>query len=91
MNICSEKKNHRQALDSLIAAGEEGVAKWADIAEDLDSEGRFKWSDLQVNPQVISQKVFMKSFCRSQFWHKSVNSFYISVALNGKLMDLCGN
>jgi hypothetical protein len=64
------------------------VAKWADIAEDLDSEGRFKWSDLQVNPQVISQNVFMKSFGNNQFPHKSVNLFFILVTMKDKLTPL---
>ena len=47
-------------------------------------------------PQVpmshfISQKVSIKSFCKSQFLHKSVNVCFILVMINDKLTDLCGN
>ena len=42
-------------------------------------------------PDLISQKVFIKSFCKSQFPHKSVNLFFISVMIKDKLTDLCGN
>jgi len=35
----------------------------------------------------ISQKVFIKSFCKSQFPQKSVNVSFIIT----KLTDLCGN
>ena len=31
---------------------------------------------------LISQKVFIKSFCKSQFPHKSVNLFFILVIIN---------
>ena len=41
--------------------------------------------------KLISQKVFIKSFCRSQFPHKSVNSFLILVMIKDELTDLCGN
>ena len=39
---------------------------------------------------LISQKVF-KSFCKSQFPHKFVNLFFISVIIKDKLTDLCEN
>ena len=39
----------------------------------------------------ISQKVFIKSFCKSQFPHKYVNLFFISVTTTDKLTGLCGN
>ena len=40
---------------------------------------------------LISQKGFIKSFCNSQFPHKSVNLSFISVMLKDKLTSLCGN
>jgi len=39
----------------------------------------------------ISQKVSIKSFCKSQFPHKSVNVFFISVMIKVKLTDSWGN
>jgi len=39
----------------------------------------------------VSQKVFMKSFFKSQFPHKSVNLFFILVIRKDKLTDLCWN
>ena len=39
----------------------------------------------------ISHKVFLKSFCRSQFPHKSVNLSFIITNIKNKLTDLCGN
>ena len=38
-----------------------------------------------------SQKVFMKSFCESQFLHKSVNLSSIIANIKDKLTNLCGN
>ena len=40
---------------------------------------------------IMSQKVFIKSFCKSQFPHKFVNLFFILVMMKDKLMDSCGN
>jgi hypothetical protein len=40
---------------------------------------------------LISQTVLIKSFCKSQFLHKSVNLFFILVIMKDKLKDLCGN
>ena len=39
----------------------------------------------------ISHKVFLKSFCISQFPHKFVNSFCTSVIVKDKLTDLWGS
>jgi hypothetical protein len=39
---------------------------------------------------LISQKVSMKLFCKSQFPHKSVNSFFVLVTMKNELMDLLG-
>ena len=39
----------------------------------------------------ISQRVFIKSFCKSPFPHKSVNLFFILVTIKDKLTNLCGN
>ena len=38
----------------------------------------------------ISQKVFIKSFCKSQFPRKYVNSFFMSVKIKNELTNLCG-
>jgi len=40
---------------------------------------------------LISHKVFVKSFCKSRFPHKSVNLFFMSVIIKNTLTDLCGN
>ena len=40
--------------------------------------------------KLISRKVFLQSFCNSQFPHKSVNSLFISVIVKDKLTDLWG-
>ena len=39
----------------------------------------------------ISHKVFIKSFCKSQFPHKFVNVFFIIAIVKDELTDLCGN
>ena len=39
----------------------------------------------------ISQKVFLKSFCKNQFPHKSVNLSFSITNVENKLTDLCGN
>ena len=41
--------------------------------------------------QLISQKVFVKSFFKSQFPHKCVNFFFMSLIIQDTLTDLCGN
>ena len=41
--------------------------------------------------EVISQNVFIKSFCKRQFPHKSVNLSFINTNTKNKLMNLCGN
>ena len=40
---------------------------------------------------LTSQKVFMKSLCKSQFQHKFVTLFFIPVTLKNKLTDSCRN
>ena len=46
----------------------------------------------QVNPRnIISQKVFTKSFCKGQFPHKSVNLTFIITNIKNKSTDLSGN
>ena len=40
---------------------------------------------------LISQKVFVGSFCKSQFRHKLDNFFFVIVIIKDKLTDLCGN
>ena len=41
--------------------------------------------------EFISQKVFVKLFCKCQFLHKSVNVSLITTNIKNKLQDLCGN
>ena len=41
--------------------------------------------------ELISLKVFVKSFCRSQFPHKSVNLCFIITNTKDELTNLCGN
>ena len=40
--------------------------------------------------KIVPHEVFLKSFYKSQFPHKSVNLYFISVIINDKLMDLWG-
>ena len=40
---------------------------------------------------LISHKVFPKSFFKIRFPHKSVNVFFILVIMKDMLTDLCGN
>ena len=35
----------------------------------------------EMAPDLISHKVFIKSFCKSQFPHKSVNVLFLSVII----------
>ena len=44
-----------------------------------------------ISTRIISQKVFIKSFCKSQFPHRSVELSFIITNLKSKLTDLCGN
>ena len=41
--------------------------------------------------KLISHKVLLKSFCKSQFSHKSVNLFFILIIVKDKLTDLWGS
>ena len=41
--------------------------------------------------ELIRHKVFIKSFCKSQFPHKSVDLSFILVIIQDKLTSLCGN
>ena len=41
--------------------------------------------------RLISQKVFIKSFCKSQLPQKSVNLSFITTNIKNKLTDSCGN
>ena len=41
--------------------------------------------------QLISQKVSIKSFCKSQFPHTSVNLSFSVTDVKDTLIDLCGN
>jgi len=46
---------------------------------------------LLIEDQIEKQKVSVKSFCKCQFLHKSVNLSFIITTLKNKLADLCGN
>ena len=48
-------------------------------------------SDQRACPDFISQKVFIRSFCKSQFPHKSVHLSLITTNTKNKLTNLCGN
>jgi len=39
----------------------------------------------------LSHTVFLKSFCKSRFPHKSVNLFFILVIVKDKLTDMWGS
>jgi len=41
--------------------------------------------------ELISHKIFLKSFCRSQLPHKSVNSSFTIVNIENRLTDSCEN
>jgi len=41
--------------------------------------------------ELISQKVFIKVFCKIQFPHESVNLFFTLVMIKDKLTDLWGH
>ena len=50
-------------------------------------------SDKLVGPNqtdIISNKVLMKLFRKSQFPHKSVTLFFIMTGMKDTLMNLCG-
>ena len=51
-----------------------------------------RWGhELEEGAAFISHKLFIKSFCKSQFLHKSVNLFLILVIIKDKFTDLFGN
>ena len=61
--------------------------------EGRESAGERVRKDARVRERsgLTSQKVFIKLFCKSEFTHKSVNSFFILVMIKNNLTDLCGN
>ena len=46
---------------------------------------------LPARDNIVSQEVFIKSFGKSQFPHKSVNLSSVINNIKNKLTDLCGN
>ena len=53
-------------------------------------EADSKYRALKQCSGFVSHKVFLKSFCESQFPHESVNLFFTLVIVKKKLMDLWG-
>ena len=49
------------------------------------------WVGTRDGGKLISHKVFIKSFRKSPFTHKSVNLSFIIIHMKNKLTDLCGN
>ena len=45
---------------------------------------------LPSSKTIVSQKVFIKSFCKKTFPHKFVYLFFILVRIKNKLTDLWG-
>ena len=52
---------------------------------------KFRGSGVWERYKFISHKVFLKSFCKSQFPHNSVNLFFILVIVKDKLTDFLGS
>jgi hypothetical protein len=50
-----------------------------------------RFSNAQAVYVFFSQKLFIRSFFKRQFPHRSVNLFFVQVAMKAKLTDLCGN
>ena len=62
----------------------------------MRGQGSQDWSTRELKRHVnaftfISQRVFMRLFCKSQFPHKSVNLFFTFAIIKDRLTDLCGN
>ena len=53
--------------------------------------GSWQGYALSEDVPLISQKVFIKSFCKRSFPQKSVNLSFIITNVENKLTDLCGN
>jgi len=60
---------------------------FACASQEMGNRKWWVWS----NPDDIPQKVLRRSFCTSQFPHKSVNVFFILVIIMDKLTNLCGS
>ena len=61
-----------------------------EVTWDFYERRGFKIADL-CSLELISHKVFLKSFCKSQLPNKSVNLFFILVIVKDKLTDLWGS
>ena len=82
-------------LPPLLVGGEGEKGWWW--------KGRSTWTVSETRPVrphspctylrmfFVSHRVISKSFCRSQFPHKSVNSSFTITDIKNKLTDLCGN
>ena len=53
--------------------------------------GVLSWLGSGNTSEIVSQRVFIKLFCISQFPHKSVNLSFIIVIIRDELTNLCGN
>ena len=80
----------RDSVPTQICRTLQGYLKWyrgTQIAGLLSSDvGRNRKAR-----SGISQKVLVTTFCTSQFPQKSVNLFFMLVAIKDKLKDLCRN
>ena len=85
MRVQGEKLTHLNALkvDAFVPQKPKNDA-FVPRKRDINTR-----SPQMMRPNLISQKVFIKSFCRSRFPHKSVNLSFIIT--DTKLTDLCGN
>ena len=76
------------------------VLKWAAEPDPwLHGYWGYDWADSyvplagvsQVPPTLISHNLRLKSFCESQFPHKSFDPCFTMIHINDKMTDLCGN
>ena len=61
------------------------------LSRALSARGRWQPIRTAQASGLISQKMFLKSFCRSQLPHKSVNVCLTFTYMKNKRADLCGN
>ena len=57
----------------------------------LHGTGQGGEGEAERGSELITQKVFIKSFCKSRFTQKSGNSSFIITSMKDKLTDMRGN